>query len=88
MTKVVRWTGAVPATTPVSTRANNSSFQPKMKQIRAVAAMPGPATGATTRRSTVGRRAPSTCAASMMETGTSARKDCIIHTAIGRFIEV
>lgn len=59
-----------------------------MKQISAVAAMPGAATGATTRARTVGSLAPSICAASMMETGTSARKDCIIHTAIGRFIEV
>lgn len=88
MTKVVRWTGAVEATTPVSTRAKSSSFQLKMKQISAVAAIPGAATGATTRLSTVGSRAPSTWAASMIETGTSERKDCIIHTAIGRFIEV
>ena len=84
----VRKTGAVWATTPVSTRAKSSSFQLKMKQISAVAAMPGRAIGATTRARIVGSRAPSICAASMIATGTSARKDCIIHTAIGRFIEV
>ena len=72
----------------MSTRAKSSSFQLKMKQISAVAAMPGAAIGATTRVRMVGSLAPSTCAASMIETGTSARKDCIIQTAIGRFIEV
>src|SRR5690606_15047918 len=75
--KLVRKTGAVSATTPVSTRANSSSFQLKMKQISAVAAMPGRAIGATTRVSTVGSRAPSICAASMIATGTSDRNDCI-----------
>src|SRR5207302_1167877 len=53
VTKPVRKTGAVPATTPVSTLANSSSFQLKMKQISAVAAMPGATTGATTRRRVV-----------------------------------
>ena len=84
----MRKTGAVPATTPVSTRARRSSFQLKMKQIRAVAAMPGIATGATTFRSVSSRPAPSICAASSISTGTSSRKERIIHTAMGRFIEV
>ena len=73
----------------MSTRANSSSFQLKMKQISAVAAMPGMATGATTRSSTVGSaRRRRSAAASSISTGTSARNDRIIHTAIGRFIEV
>ena len=37
VTKPVRNTGAVCATVPVSTRANSSSFQLKMKQISAAA---------------------------------------------------
>src|SRR4029077_1707328 len=45
--KLVKNTGAVCACTPVSTKANSSSFQLKMKQISAVAAMPGTAMGAT-----------------------------------------
>src|SRR5256886_12566662 len=59
-----------------------------MKQINAVAAMPGGAAGTITRRRMVGSRAPSIAAASRIATGTSARNECIIHTAIGRFIEV
>ena len=50
VTKPVRYTGAVCATTPVSTFANGSSFQAKMKQIRAVAAMPGEMIGMMIRR--------------------------------------
>ena len=72
----------------VSTRANSSSFQLKMKQISAVAAIPGMTTGAMTERSVLVRLAPSIWAASSISTGTSARKERIIHTAIGRFIEV
>ena len=45
-------------------------------------------TGATIARSVRVRPAPSTEAASSISTGTSARKERIIHTAIGRFIEV
>src|SRR5581483_6905223 len=88
VTKPVRKTGAVPATTPVSTRANSSSFQLKMKEMSAVAAMPGAATGATMRSRTVGSPAPSMDAASRISPGTSARKERIIHTAIGRFMDV
>ncbi len=72
----------------MSTRANSSSFQLKMKQISAVAAMPGMTTGATTLRRVRIRPAPSTAAASSISTGTSARNERIIHTAIGRFIDV
>ena len=88
VTKPVRNTGAVCDTTPVSTRANSISFQLKMKQISAVAAMPGDVSGMMTRRKMVARPAPSIAAASSVSTGTSARNDRIIHTAIGRFIEV
>src|SRR5919107_113446 len=88
VTKLVRNTGAVSATVAVRTRANSSSFQLKMKQIRAVAAMPGMTTGAITERSVRVRLAPSIEAASSISTGTSDRKERIIHTAIGRFIEV
>ena len=88
VTKPVRNTGAVCATVAVSTRANSSSFQLKMKQISDVAAMPGMTTGATTSRSVRMRPAPSIDAASSISTGTSARNERIIHTAIGRFIEV
>ena len=41
MTKLVRYTGAVPAITLVSVLASSSSFQAKMKQISAVAAIQG-----------------------------------------------
>ena len=87
-TKPVRKTGAVPATTPVRTRARSSSFQLKMKQIKAVAAMPGIATGAMTLRRMSRRLAPSIWAASSISSGTSARKDRIIQTAMGRFMDV
>ena len=59
-----------------------------MKQISEVAAMPGIAIGATIRRRIVIVLAPSIGAASMIAGGTSARNERIIHTAIGRFIEV
>ena len=68
--------------------ANMNSFQLKMKQIRLVAAIPGAAIGATTETRVRISPAPSTCAASRIASGTSARNDCIIQTAIGRFIEV
>jgi hypothetical protein len=87
-TKPVRKTGAVPAMTPVRTRARRSSFQLKMKQISAVAAMPGMATGATILRRVRSRPAPSIWAASSISSGTSARKERIIQTAMGRFMEV
>ncbi len=88
VTNPVRNTGAVCAAIAVSTWARRSSFQAKMKQISAVAAMPGAATGAITCRMVLGRLAPSIDAASMISTGTSARNDRNIHTAIGRFIAV
>ena len=72
----------------VSTRAKSNSFQLKMKQISAVAAMPGSTTGAITDRSVRLSDAPSIDAASSISTGTSDRNERIIHTAIGRFIEV
>ena len=50
--------------------------------------MPGAAIGTITLRRMVGSRAPSIAAASRIATGTSARNECIIHTAMGRFIEV
>ena len=45
-------------------------------------------TGAITERRVRVSPAPSTDAASSISTGTSERKERIIHTAIGRFIEV
>ena len=53
-----------------------------------MAAMPGSTIGTTTVRRVRARLHPSMDAASSTSTGTSARKDRIIHTAIGRFIEV
>jgi hypothetical protein len=88
VTKPVRYTGAVPATVPVRVRASSSSFQLKMKQISEVAAIPGSTMGATTWRRVRSRPAPSIEAASRISTGTSARNERIIQTAIGRFIEV
>src|SRR3954447_26830327 len=88
VTKPVRKTGAVWALVAVRTRANSSSFQLKMKQISDVAAMPGMTPGATPWRRIRGRLAPSIAAASSISTGTSARNERIIQTAIGRFIAV
>ena len=65
-----------------------NSFQLKMKQIRLVAAMPGRRDRHDDRHRIRSRPAPSICAASRIATGTSARNERIIHTAIGRFIEV
>src|SRR5262249_41935560 len=62
VTKPVMNTGAVCATTSVRTLAKSSSFQLKMKQISAVAAMPGMATGRMTRRRTLISPAPSRAA--------------------------
>ena len=76
------------ARVPVRTRAKSSSFQEKMKQISEVAAIPGMTTGATICAQGPDQPAPSTEAASRISTGTSARNERIIHTAIGRFIEV
>src|SRR3712207_2477043 len=80
--------GAVAETVAVRLTANMNSFQLKMKQMRLVAAIPGIAIGATIEASTRTIPAPSTCAASRISLGTSARNDRIIQTAIGRFIEV
>src|SRR4029079_1604753 len=86
--KPTRKIGAVEARTAVRLTANMNSFQLKMKQIRLVAASPGAATGATTLHRVRSRPAPSTSAASRISLGTSARNERIIHTAMGRFIEV
>src|SRR5215213_4072027 len=59
-----------------------------MKQINEVAAMPGLMMGTMTLRSVRISPAPSRAAASKSSTGMSARKERIIHTAIGRFIAV
>ena len=88
VTNPVRYTGAVCATTPVRTLANSSSFQAKMKQINAVAAMPGEMIGTMIRRSVCTRLAPSMDAASNNAGGTSARNERSIQMAIGRFIAV
>ena len=72
----------------MSTRANSSSFQLKMKQISDVAAMPGSTIGMTIVRSVRVSEQPSMDAASSTSAGTSARNERIIHTAIGRFIDV
>ena len=86
--KPTRNTGAVPAWVAVRLSAKRNSFQLKMKQMSAVAAMPGTATGPMIRNRMVNSLAPSTWAASMISRGTSCRNERIIHTAIGRFIEV
>src|SRR5690606_37115497 len=86
VTKLVRNTGAVDAAVEVSTVAKRSSFHEKMKQISAVAASPGAVSGSRICMNTRGSRAPSSSAASRTSTGTSARKERIIHTAIGMFI--
>src|SRR5699024_3811539 len=86
VTKLVRNTGAVEAAVDVSTVAKRSSFQEKMKQISAVAARPGAVSGSRICANTRGSFAPSRWAASRPSTGTSARKERIIHPAIGMFI--
>src|SRR3954451_24499228 len=86
--KPTRKIGAVEARVAVRFTANMNSFQLKMKQIKLVAARPGALIGATMLISVRVSPAPSTWAASRISLGTSARNDCIIHTAIGRFIEV
>src|SRR4029450_2908169 len=88
VTNPVRKTGEVCATVAVRTRAKSSSFQLKMKQINAAAAIPALTTGAVTVRLVVITPAPSIWAASSISTGTSARNDLSIHTAIGRFMTV
>src|SRR5215212_4117827 len=86
VTKLVRNTGAVWAITLVKVLASSSSFQAKMKQISAVAAIPGEMIGTMMLRRVRIRPAPSTAAASNSSTGISARNDRIIQTAMGRFM--
>src|SRR4029450_12315512 len=88
VTKLVRNTGAVPAITLVNVFASSSSFQAKIKQISAVAAIPGEMIGTIMLRSVRISPAPSTAAASNSSTGMSDRTDRIIQHAMGRFIAV
>src|SRR4030095_13953487 len=86
-TKPTKKIGPVPAVVAVRLTAKKNSFHEKMKQISAVAAMPGETIGNSTRRMTESTPAPSSEAASITERGTSSRNERIIHTASGRFIE-
>ena len=84
--KLTRYTEAVLARMLVIFKAKRNSFQEKMKQIKAVAEMPGIVRGNTILRKIVGNEAPSISAAAMMSLGRSARKECIIQIATGKFI--
>ena len=84
----VRNTGIVCALTAVMFTAKKNSFQEKITQMSAVAAIPGEMRGRMTSRTAVHRLAPSILAASNSSPGTSRKKERIIHTAIGRFIAV
>src|SRR4051794_28198812 len=76
------------AFTAVRLTARKNSFQAKITQISAVAAMPGETSGRITSRTDRHRLAPSRLAASRSSPGTSRKKDRIIQTAIGRVIDV
>src|SRR6478735_2630838 len=76
------------AFTAVRFTAKKNSFQAKITQISAVAAMPGDTSGRITSRTDRHRLAPSRLAASSSSPGTSRKNERIIHTAIGRFIDV
>src|SRR5690606_16047532 len=84
----VRKTGTVAAWEAVRFTAKKNSFQEKIMQISAVAAMPGAMIGSITDHRIRSSPAPSTRAASTMATGTSRKNERSIHTAIGRFIAV
>ena len=86
--KPTRNTGIVWALTAVRFTAKKNSFQAKITQISAVAAMPGETSGRITSRTDRHRLAPSRLAASSSSPGTSRKNDRIIQTAIGRFIDV
>ena len=70
------------------TRAKSISFQLKMKQISEVAAIPGHRDRGDDPGEDGGQPGAVDLGGLDQRGGTSARKDCIIHTAIGRFIEV
>src|SRR3954451_13623084 len=80
--------GEVPAFVAVRLTAKKNSFHEKMKQINAVAAMPGETIGSRTLRTTAPKPAPSSAAASSSATGTSSRNERIIQTARGRLMDV
>jgi hypothetical protein len=86
--KPTRYTGMVCAFTAVRFTARKNSFQAKMTQISAVAAMPGETSGRITSRTERHKLAPSRLAASSSSPGTSRKNERIIQTAIGRFIDV
>src|SRR5262249_49615946 len=86
--KPTRNTGMVWACTAVRFTAKKKSFQAKITQISAVAAIPGDTSGKMTSRTARQVLAPSRLAASSNSPGTSRKNDRIIHTATGRFIEL
>ena len=68
--------------------ARKNSFQAKITQISAVAAMPGAIIGNRTLVASCHRLAPSTRDASSTSVGTSLMNERSIQTAIGRLIAV
>src|SRR5918999_4182035 len=86
--KPTRYTGTVCSRTAVSVTARKNSFQAKITQIRAVAAMPGAIIGSITLVDSCHRLAPSTRDASSTSVGTSLMNERSIQTAIGRLIDV
>src|SRR4029453_9856136 len=86
--KPTRNTGTVAARDEVRLTAKKNSFQAKITQMSAVAAIPGATSGSTTRTSSWRTFAPSMRAASMIAGGTSRKNERSIHTAIGMFIAV
>src|SRR6202012_20162 len=81
-----RNTGIVAATVEVRLTAKKNSFQAKMMQISALAAIPGMMIGMITRVISRNRLAPSIRAASSTSPGTSRMNERGIHTAVGRVI--
>ena len=82
--KLVKAKGAVLATILVKISANKNSFQAKIKQSIAVAAMPGLANGKIIFQSACIREHPSIIADSSNSSGISIKKARIIHIARGR----
>src|SRR3954453_24099187 len=86
--KLTRSTRTVCARTAVSVTASRNSFQAKITQISADAAMTGAIIGNSTLVASWRSVAPSTREASSTSVGTPLMNERSIHTAVGRFIAV
>src|ERR1700751_1861102 len=79
-------TGAVRVPAPVSTLAKRNSFQAKINDRSPVAIIPGIVSGTVMRRNVARGLQPSTCAASSISMGISAKKPRISQTVSGKFM--